>query len=299
MLIRIIKNGIIGFWRNRWISLASVFTITLALFIIGSLIFFNILLNTTINRIAEKIDISVYFNDSTGEKEINEIQQSLLGLAEVRMVEYLPKEKALDDFKNRHYQNALITRSLEEIGVNPLQSVLNIKAKDFSQYESISRFLTNESFKPFIAKVNYFQNKTIIEKLSWILNFSRRAGVIVSFILAFIAALVSFNTIRLAIYNSRDEIKVMRFVGAANSYIRGPFIIEGIMVGALSGIIAVLIFFPLAFWTKEGIQTFFGSLNVFEFHLYNFFWFGLIILAIGVFLGAVSSAVAIRRYLSA
>lgn len=297
MLKRIIKHGIIGFWRNGWVSLVSTFTMTLALFVIGSLIFFNALLTSTINRVEDKIDISVYFKDEAKEEDIFALQKSLESLIEVKSVDYVSKDKALEEFRTRHGGNALIMSSLEELGFNPLQASLNIRANDFSQYDAISAFLASGAFKSFIEKINYYQNKIVIDRLAKIIGFSRRIGLAVSLTLAFIAGLVTFNTIRLAIYNSRDEIKVMRLVGATNNYIRAPFVVEGGLYGIFSAAVALLIFLPLTYWLGPKTQEFFGGPNIFDYYISNFFWIASLIFGIAVFLGSLSSVIAIRRHL--
>ena len=113
------------------------------------------------------------------------------------------------------------------MGDNPLEASLNIKAKLIDNYESIASFLESTRFSAMVDTVNYRQNQKVIEKLSSILSTVRNSGFIAILVLGFIAVLVTFNTIRLKIYSMREEIGVMRLVGASNWYIRGPFIIEG------------------------------------------------------------------------
>ena len=111
---------------------------------------------------------------------------------------------------------------------------MNIKAQDPREYESISRFLESDNFKNIVSKINFRQNQPVIEKLTAILKASRALGFGITLALSAIAILVAFNTIRLAIYTSRDEISIMRLVGASNAYIRGPFIMEGVLHGLIA-----------------------------------------------------------------
>jgi len=109
--------------------------------------------------------------------------------------------------------------------------------------------------------------------------------------------LIAFNTIRLAIYTSRDEIGVMNLVGAGHWYVRGPFVIAGILYGLISGIVVLLVLYPATAWLGPASERFFGSFNVFDYFVGNFATLMLSVLALGISLGAISSYLAVRRYL--
>lgn len=294
---RTVRQGFVNFWRNGWVSLATVLIMVLTLFVFGGLFFSNVLLTSVLESLEEKVDISVYFKTSAREDEILALKSSVEKLAEVKAVEYVSRDKALLEFQERHRENSLITQSLEELGENPLGASLNIRAENPNQYEAISRFLEAASFENIIDKINYRQNQLVIERLSQILNSSRALGLGVTVVLAVIAVLVAFNTIRLAIYTSRDEISIMRLVGATNPYIRGPFLVEGMIHGLLASIAAMVIFWPLTLWLGPRAERFFGGPNLFEYYLTNFIWIFLMLLVIGVALGVISSLIATRRYL--
>lgn len=296
-LRRIIKYGLMGFWRNGWISIATIFTMVLALFMIGSLIFSNVLFNSTLERIKNKVDISVYFKDATEEKDIFAIKEVLSSLPQIKEADYVSKESALKEFREKHKNNALIIQSLEELSSNPFKASINIKAKDPAYYEAISKFLNEGEFSGAIEKINYFQNKAVIERLSKILDVSQKTGFVVSLILAFIAVSVTFNTIRLAIYNSREEIKVMRLVGATNNFVKGPFLFEGALYGLISGLVAIIIFLPITYWLGPKTLAFFGGPNIYDYYLANFLRMFLIFIIGGGLLGVVSSFIATLRYL--
>jgi cell division transport system permease protein len=180
---------------------------------------------------------------------------------------------------------------------------LNIKAKETSQYEGIAEFLGNESALstvddiPIIDKVNYFQNKNAIDKLSEIIDSSETFSLIIIAILVIASVIITFNTIRLAIYTSKDEISVMKLVGASNSYIRGPFVFEGIMYGIVSALITLILFYPLTIWLGPLTENFFSDINLFDYYVDKFSKIFFIILGSGVLLGAVSSYLAVRKYL--
>jgi cell division transport system permease protein len=142
---RAIKAGFINFWRNGWVSLATVLVMLVTLFIVGSLVFLNLLLNSTISRLEEKVDISVYFKTDAMEANIFSLERTLSNLDEVRSVEYVTREESLREFKERHKDNSLINQSLAELDDNPLGASFNIRAKNPNQYASISQFLESKN----------------------------------------------------------------------------------------------------------------------------------------------------------
>ena len=292
-----IKQGVVNFWRNGWVSLATVLMMVLTLFVVGALFFSNVLLTSALDRLEKKVDVSVYFKTAAPEEEILSLKSSLEKMGEVAAVEYVSSEEALRQFQERHSENALLTQSLEELGENPLGASLNIRAQDPRQYETISRFLESGAFESVVDKINYRQNQIVIERLTGILAASRALGLGITVVLAIIAILVAFNTIRLAIYTSRDEISIMRLVGATNAYIRAPFLVEGAIHGLIATVVTMLLFLPLAVWLGPKAERFFGGPNLYDYYLTNFFGVFLILLVVGVVLGVISSLIATRRYL--
>ena len=280
--------------------MATILIMVITLFSIGSLFFARAILGTILSQIQDKVDISIYFKTDALEQDILAIKDSISKLAEVKSIEYISAEQALADFKERHKDNALITQSLEEIGVNPLGAILNVKAQETSQYEAVAKFLEAESNSPAgagIDKINYFQNKTVIDRLSKILDSAKNLGGIISIILVIISVIITFNTVRLAIYISREEIGVMRLVGASGKFVSGPFIVEGVIYGVISAVVTIVLFYPLTLWLGSITESFFSGINLFHYYISNFGQLFLILLLTGIILGGLSSFIAIRRYL--
>ncbi len=296
---RVIKTGFINFWREGVVSVATVLIMITTLFVIGSLVFAKAILDSTLIQIEDKVDITVYFKPDATENDILSLRESLLNLqGEVKEAVYVSQDESLEKFKKRHEDNSLINQSLLELDSNPLGAEINIKAKDSSQYEDIANFLkaSQEKYK-IIDKINYFQNKDIIEKLTKIMDSFRRIGYGISLILIIISVFVIFNTIRIAIYFSREEIAIMRLVGATNNYVRGPFIVEGAMSGVFASLITMALFYPFLIWIEPLIKNAFLGINIFEYYISHFLQIFAILLLIGVFLGVLSSFIAVRKYL--
>ncbi len=299
---RVIRAGFMNFTRNGFVSLAAVLIMTVTLFVIGSVIFLLAGLNASLGDIKKKVDVSVYFSTGAAEEAVLGVKKSLEASPLVSEVEYISRDEALENFRKRHEGDSLTLQALEELGANPLGAILNVRAKDPSQYESVANFLKEDSAlsegeNRIIERINYFDNKTAIDKLTKIIQAAERLGFAVSAILAVISLLIAFNTIRLAIFISRDEIAVMRLVGASNKYVRGPFVISGVIYGLVAGVMTMIIFYPVTKWLGESASNFFGGVNFFNYYTSNFGELFGIIVGAGVILGAVSSFWAVRRYL--
>lgn len=299
---RIFRSGFVSFWRNGFVSLAAVVMMTVTLFVIGSLLFLGAVFRASLDQIRNKVDVNVYFSTNAPEESILGLKRAIEALPEVALVEYVSRDDALARFRERHKDDQLTLQALEELSDNPLSASLSIRAKETSQYESIATFLESESAVSaggtrIIDKVNYFQNKVAIDKLTRVIDSAKKFGAAVAVILAIASILITLNTIRLAIYTAREEISVMRLVGASNSYIQGPFLVSGVMYGVAAAILTLVIFYPLLLWLGPVTENFFGDINIFHYYLAEFGRITLILLVSGVLLGAASSYLAVMKYL--
>jgi len=301
-LKRIFRSGFLDFWRNSVVSFSSVFVLTVTLFVIGCLLFLQATLESTLRELSDKVDVNVYFVPTALEADILGVKSQIEALPEVERVEYVTREQALENFRIRHADDQLTLQALDELGDNPLGAVLNVKAREPSQYESVARFLEtspalSKDEASIVDNVNYFQNKIAIERLAGFIDVSERVGLLATIALAAISVLITFNTIRLAIYTSRDEIAVMKLVGASSAYVRGPFVIEGVLAGVVAGVLALGLFYPLTYWLGPITEQFFASINLFIYYRAHFAEVFLIVMGSGVALGALSSFLATKRYL--
>ena len=298
---RIIRSGFVGFWRNAYVSLSAIFVMTITLTVVCGIMLTSQLLKVSLEQIKEKVDINVYAVTSANEENIFALKSSLETLPDVAEVTYTSREEALAAFRDRHKNDELTIQALEELGENPLGASLAIRAKETSQYESIASFLEEQRSRenpeaPLIDRINFNQNKNAIDKLTRIIDASERSGFIAMIILIVSSVLISFNTIRLAIYTTREEISIMRLVGASNMFIRGPFILQGIMYGLVSGVVALLIMYPVTLYLGPATENFF-ELNIFNYFVANFAYLFAVLVGSGIVLGMVSSSLAIARYL--
>ncbi len=296
-LSRIIKYGLAGFWRNGWLSTATIAVVFLVLVGFGGLLIFNSVTNIFISDIQDKIDISVYFKSDAPEDQILNIQKALQSLAEVKSVDYISRDQALEIFKTQHQADQNVSQALDELNANPLSASLNIKANELKDYSVIDSYLAGDAFKEYISKVSYTQNVNVIDRLQRVKSIAQQGGFILIVIISLLAALIIFNTIRLAIYSSREEFGIMRLVGGSNFFIRGPYMIEGMLYGLISGILSVLAITIFVYYTAPYLRIFVPDVNGWSYytsHLASFFIYQLIF---GIGLGVISSYIAVRKYL--
>lgn len=296
-LSRIIKYGLQTFRRNAWLSTATILIMLLALLVFASLIIFNVITSKVISSVQDKIDISIYFKNSTPEDEMLRIKSTLESLQEVKLIEYVSKDKALAIFKDKHKEDETISQAIEQLNDNPLLASLNIKARNPEEYKIIASYIDNESINPFIEKVSYNQNSTVIERLNKILKTAKDGGLALTIFMSLVAVLITFNTIRLAIYSSRESINIMRLVGGSNFFIRGPFLVNGILYGIISAALSMLVIVPIVYFIAP-----YGNAVVPEIDLWNYLFSNVVLLFIyqlifGVVLGLISSFIAIGKYL--
>ncbi len=304
----LIKRVLVGGWKNfargGAVSAATVLIMTVTLSIIGSLIFLSALLSYTLNTIKDKVDVSVYFVTTASEQEIFAVKDTLEKLPQVASVTYTSAADALAAFRERHASDQLTLQSLNELGGNPLDASLVVLAKDPSAYESIVSFIEaspglSAGGTSIVDRINYAQNKEVIDRLSLAIQATREIGFAVVILFAIASILIAFATVRLAIYTAKDEIAVMRLVGASNAYVQGPFIVTGVITGVTAAVLVLLLLWPATWYAGMKTSGWFGGFNVASYYGSHFAPIFAILMCSGIVLGAVASVLAIRRYLKA
>lgn len=294
---RILHTGWTNFRRNSYVSLGTTGVMTLVLLVFLCLIAVNFLASSVVSSLEQKVDISAYFKTDATEDEIMKIKADLLELAEVQSVGYVSQEQALEDFKERHAGDALIQESLAELDVNPLQASLNIKAKDSSQYAAIVKSLESNALRTFIDKINYYENEKVISRIHGISQALENWGFLATLVLACIAVLVTFNTIRLTIYSQKQEIEIMRLVGGSNWHIRAPYLVEGGLYGSFAALVALAVFYPAVFAMSPKVAVLMPGVALAGYFVGHAPQFIVLIWVAGILLGIVSSIIAMRKFL--
>ena len=295
---RLIKSGFTNFFRNIWLSLAATSIMTITLFIISTILVLYTLTNLSIENIKDKVGITAYFNNQTSEREILNVKAELELMESVERVDYIPKTIAKELFLEMHKNEPLLLETLNEFNEseNPLPNTLAIRAAELTDYSGIAETLRSERYSPYFERIR--DNSKVIDRLYSITDTIKKLGVLLAAIFVIVTIMVMFNTIRLTIYNRRQEVEIMRLVGATNWYIRMPFIIEGIMYGIIATVITSAIMYGILRFMSERVENLL-SLEDIGGTLTNTLLFQIIGVnfVLGVGLGIIASAIAMRRYL--
>lgn len=276
-----------------------VMTITLVIFAILFLMF--VMTTYSIQTVRNSIDISVYFKLGLAENTILQIKQQVEADPRVAQVTYTSADQAWEQFKQMNAGNQTITNSVGELTDNPLPATLHVKAKNLGDYPAIVQSLQTDQYKDSISNVNYQNDpriQTAIDRLNKILKFTVTGGISLIVIFSLIAILVIFNTITLTIHNRREEVEIMRLVGATNWYIRGPFVVESFLYSLFSllftGILLSLAFAKLL---PPIIHFINPELALLQNGLINYWYVLLMLTVVSLILSVGSTLMAMRRYL--
>lgn len=298
---RLIKSGATSFLRNFGVSLSATSIMVITLFIISTVLVLYNLTDLSLDSAKDRVGVSVYFKDSTNSDEITNIRTELEAFPGVKSVIFTSKEQARDRYIERNKNRPDRLRALQELDndTDPFPNSLAITAHELANYETIVTYLASDRFKPYIQEKDGIKdNRKIIGRLSSLSTVIRQLGILLTIVFITVTIMVMFNTIRLAIYNRREEVEIMRLVGATNWYIRWPFFIEGLIYAILATAITSIIMFVLLSLASARIEEFLDLRN-FGGSLVRGLFVNLFIinLASSIIIGMVSSSIAIRRYL--
>lgn len=301
-IYQIFKFALQGFWRNFWLSVVTISVIVLSFISINFLIIINKISESALELVEKKVDISIYMKTDTTKEMLDETENELKSISQVESVKYITESEALEAFRQRHRDDPVILESLEELDSNPLGATFIIRAKNIDDYDDIIQIIDNSQFSSSIKDRDYEDNKIIIQKIN---SFSRnvnRFGIGVTSIFIVISLLIVFNTIKLAIYTHQKEIAIMKLVGASDSFISFPYIIESIIYAVIACAVSIFLLYPIISFIHPYILTFFKGFENEIIHLPKYFrenfiyFFGLELIGM-IILNIIASSLAVRRYL--
>ncbi len=298
---RVLKAGLSLVKRSGMLAASSIAVTIVTLTVILGLFFTQALLDASLKAIESRVDVTIYIAENTEDITIEMLQKELEAMPEIADVQYISKEEALVIFKERHASDELTLQALDEVGNNPLPASFVIHAKDTAQYENIISTLEQnstfiEEHKSFITKVNFSRNKEIIDRILVLRDGVRKFGYTLTLIFIIIAILVTFNTVKLSTFTMKEEIEVMRLVGARSAYIRGPFIIAQIVYSLVAALITLVIFLGITYLLRDSLTVFFG-VDLFVYYITNIIEIAVLVVFSGVILGVISSFASVSKYL--
>lgn len=292
----------LNFIRNAWLGVAAMAVMVITLTIILFSIIANATFANTVQQITDKIDISVYLKDDVNKKTTEDLVNKLKELDNVKSINYVTKDQALENYKKQNANNLDLLLAISQTD-NPLPATIQIKPRDPNKIESIKNFLEKKEIKDLQSDETSYSGdrKDAIDKITSATVFFQKVGIVGVLVFAFISMLIIFNTIQMAIFNRRDEITIMRLLGASTNFIRGPFIVESIIYGIVSGVFSIVIVHSVFTVTARTFEA--SSLGLLDINFSNqyfaqHYWaFVGLQLGVGVLIGSLSSTIATRRYL--
>jgi len=297
---RITKFSLQNFARNIWLSIVTITIIVLTLFSVTSLVFINAVLNQAIKLVESKVDVSVYFKPTATEEQIAGVQSYLLELPYITQVAHVTKSEALAKLREQYKGSPLILESLKELSNNPLGDTLIVNTIATSDYEKVVDIMNaTPQFAVLIDNQSFDDNSYVIEKLEQIAGQLTRIGWGVTLFFGLISLIVIINTIRIAIYTHRDEIGIMKLVGASNSFIRGPFVGEAILYALIGSGITFVLAYVVATFSDPYVVGLLGPVNFTLLSYLNqnvHYIFGGELLGI-IFISVFATSLALRRYM--
>lgn len=282
--------------RQGFLTFATSLVIFIAVVLGTSLFFFQGGVSYLTQQLEDKIDISVTFKAEVARDTILQIREDLTKLSEVKKVDYISPEDAYNAFVEAHEGDQYM-EALGLLSVNPFLPSLRIQTKEPSQYKAVSEYLKKDEYKDLISEVNDYKRGVMIDKLGEITHSVQLLGFSLTLFLSLIAIIVTFNTLRLSIYSQKEEIEIMRLVGAKNSFIRGPFLVQGFLCGFFAAILSFMLMTITLFLLNNQLSSLFIGFDCLGFFKANVIVIILLQLLVGVGLGLLSSYFAVRKYL--
>lgn len=299
---RIIKYGLVNFGRNLWLAIAAIAMITITLTILLFAIVANAAFKHSVDSITDKIVVKFYLKDDVTAAQRNKLASDLKGVPNVRDVAYKDKFQALKDWEQQNANNSSLLSAIS-LTDNPLPASLTISLRDPNKIDDVRKFLTQPSVQKYQSENTDYSadRKEATDKIIKATHFFKQAGIAGIIIFTIVSIMIIFNTIRMAIFNRRDELVIMRLLGASTGFIRGPFVVETMIQGIIAALISVGIcaaLFAIAFQTLLASSFNILDVNYMDSYFKQHFWLILLLqIGAGIIIGAVSSAVATRRYL--
>lgn len=301
--LRMCRYGVNNFSRNAWLTIAATAVMTITLLVVFVTLSARNVLVDTVGEIRDKVDMSIYVKTDTPDSDIEKIQESLESMTgSVKRVTYVSPEEAREDFAEQNKGEADTLNALNE-ATNEFPGTFRIQPVDINNTDELRSFVENdetlkESIDPNREPSFAGERRAAIENIGRWVGFAEQAGLVASVIFIAISSLIVFNTIRMAIFNRRDEIQMMKLIGADRSFIRGPFVVEAIVYGFIAALLATAIGIGILYAASEGLRSYGIVLD----STINFitFYIGFVVLAmvlLGALIGVVSSLLATRRYL--
>lgn len=296
-LKRAIKFGWKNFLQQRETLLPTIFVLFLVTFLVGFFVIGREVGFFLIEKIKERTDIAIYFKEEVEEEKILEVEKKLSTNPQIKKIEYISKEKALEIFKKRHEKDPFFVETLTLLDKNPFLASLNIVSQTPMAYEEILSFLEKEKLMDLVDHTSYPTTKLVIERIFYLTKVLKKVVITLAFIFSAIAIFVNFNTIKLAILNLKEEIELQKTVGASGWFIQAPFLIESILCAILASFFSFLTIFFICRFLEERAKEFLLGISIYQIFLEQILKIIVLKLIVGILVASISTLIVTRRYL--
>lgn len=300
--MRMCRYGVNSFSRNIWLTVAATAVMSITLLIIFATLVARNILTEVVSDISSKVEVSVYLRADAPEAEIMKLKGEIERLESVKSVRYISSAEAREDQASQNKQNLETLNAIREAS-NKMSATLRVSLVDINDTEPLNKFISGSKLYDKLRNPDKVvslrgERRVAIERIGGWVRFAEISGGIATVVFVIISSLVVFNTIRMAIFNRRDEIQMMKLIGADRGFIRGPFIVEAIMYGFIAAIIATGVGYGLVFMSREPLARYEVPIGGVTDQLVGYIGFILLGMIItGATIGVLSSYVATRKYL--
>lgn len=296
LLKRIIGAGWKNFVRQPASSLAASLVLTITSFLIGVIVLGIAVTSFVVTEAREKADISIYLRDDYESERALELKDEIATISGIKEVSFKSEEDAFDEFVQKHGEDESLMDSLREVGVNPFLASINVRALNVEGFDGVSNFLEASELGDLVEEVDYYERRTVVDKIFELSSMIERGGIIVSIGFILISSFVTFSTIRLAVQSQKEEIKAMRLVGASDMFISGPFVVQAVILGLISFIISFSLLWLLSYLATPKVSVFFSGLRISSFFRGDLLKIAAIQFLSSAVLASVSSVMALRKH---
>ena len=295
-LKRSIKLAWLNFKGQIALSLVAVLAIAITIIFLTLTLVAKDFGEMIFSDVQEKMAISLYFKEEVDEETILATKEELVALPDVQNIQYVSKQRALESFIERHRDNPALMAALAEVG-NPFLSFLSINSETTAGFERIIAFLEESPSNIFFEKIDYAQRKEVIEQVFQTISIIERVGLVIAIIMSLVTVLVVFNMVKLAIYGMKEEISIMRLVGASKRFIASSFVFQGAITGLIGLLIGLATLAIIISAFGERIAGFIPGLNILSYISANISFLLIVQFSVALVLGIFSSLIAINKYL--
>lgn len=300
--VRMVRYGVNNFSRNAWLTVAATAVMTITLLIMFMTFVAQSVLGDTVSNLRDNVDMSIYLKTSTKPEDAKKIVDDIRKLPSVTRVGYISSEQARKDFAATNTDNKSALEALNQ-ATNSFPAVIRVNVENINDPAELKRYvdsskLVQQSLDPNREPSYSGDRKQAIATIGRWIEFAQRFGAVASIIFIAISSLIIFNTIRMAIFNRRDEIQMMKLIGADRNFIRGPFVVEAIVYGFLAAVIATSLGLAILYGIRAPLEAAVPAIGGVVSMVTMYVGFVLLVMiAIGALIGIISSLLATRRYL--